>query len=435
MTDNFVRRPISSLLMGCALFALSCTDPRNDPKPEPHTPGRKTATASASAHTSATASGSTSTSSKPVVVDEAALAGLSLGKLNDREKALLVKAMDKLSSPCSDTPVPLSQCVKEKRACKLCKPAGEFLGRMVRTGATESDLETVYKARFDASVVKTVEVGKAPFKGAEDAPVTIVEFADFQCPGCREARPFMELILERFPGQVRLAYKYYQITGHDRALEAAYAAQAAHLQGKFWEMHKQLFDNKDALARSDFRKYAREIGLDLDKFNSDFDSEDTKKAVAADITQANELGLEHTPLIYVNGREMTLNPFTEEFELWVQLELEQAGVVPAEPTEKYKEMAKTLRQAPPPSDGATPQTSASASPEGSASTAPSGSAPSSASAAPSAAQPSASAPASAGAKPSASASAKPKAAPPPPAPAPKPAAPPPPAPAPAPAPQ
>lgn len=287
-------------------------------------------------------------------VTEAALVGLSLAELNPREKTSLAKAMNKLPSPCADTPVALSQCLTQKRSCKLCKPAAEFLGRMVAAGATDTDLDQVYNTRFDPTLIKTIEIGKAPFKGPKDAPVTVVEFADFQCPGCREVRHALELLLVRFPDQVRVVYKYYQISGHDRSLEAAYAAHAAHLQGKFWEMHELLFANKDALARSDFQKYAGGIGLDLQKFNAAFDSEATKKVVAADIAQADTLGLEYTPLLYVNGREMTLNPFTEELERWVQLEIEQAGQVPAEPSAKYQAMAKELRQ-PPPSPPRPPQ--------------------------------------------------------------------------------
>lgn len=299
--------------------------------------------ASGSASVSASASAAASAEAK-----DAVLSGLSLAKLNEREKATLAQAMTKLPSPCESTPVPLSQCLGEKRSCKLCKPAGELLGRLVMQGATDADLEAVYKARFDPSLVQTVEVGKAPFKGPENAPVTIVEFADFQCPGCREVRVFLDLLLERFPEQVRVVYKYYQIAGHDRSLEAAYAAHAADLQGKFWQMHELLFANKGALARSDFSKYATELALDLTKFNADFDSAATKKAVASDIAQADKLGLEYTPLLYVNGRQMTLNPYTDELEEWVKLEIEQAGKVPAAPSEKYEAMAKALRPPAPP---------------------------------------------------------------------------------------
>lgn len=342
-------RSWSAVAVGCALAALACGS--RDSKAGKDTDVTATRGSETPPIASLSASSSASSSSKEVaapVDGEAVLTGLALANMNSREKSALIAALGKLPAPCADTPVSLTQCLTEKRSCKSCKPAAEFLGRMVTAGATDTDLAVVYKARFDPSIVQAVEVGKAPFKGPKDAVVTVVEFADFQCPGCREARAFLDLLLERFPNQVRVVYKYYQITGHDRSLEAAYAAHAAHLQGKFWQMHELLFAHPEGLARSDFTKYATDIGLDLAKFDAAFSSEDSKNAVAADIAQADKLGLEYTPLLFVNGRQMTLNPYSEELELWVELDIEQAGQVPAAPSAKYEAMAKTLRQPPPP---------------------------------------------------------------------------------------
>lgn len=410
-------RSFSSTFRCLAALALlaACGDPRNDPRPEPRTSGAKpVASATASNKPTPTTSASTAPATS---FGEKALAELGGIKLNDREKTTFVAQLDRILSPCADTPVPLSQCLAEKRSCKLCKPAAELVGRMVRGGVSSAaDFDAVYKARFDATIVKNIDVGKSPFKGPADAPVTIVEWADFQCPACQGLRPYLDLMQERFPGQVKIVYKFYQITGHDRALEAAHAAQAAHLQGKFWEMHKQLFDHKDALERSDFRKYARAIELDLEKFNKDFESEEVKNAVAADIKQANDLELDATPLIYVNGRKFVLEPFTIEFENWIKLAIEEAGAVPVEPTSKYADMAKELQFVTDPGAAPAPAPSDSASPAGSA-PAPSASAPASASASASAVPATSAAPS---AKPVESAKPKPKAKAPAPAPAPAP---------------
>lgn len=370
-------------LVAATTLLVACGDPRDEPRPEPRTPGGKTAAATATATTSTTAAASSS--AKPTGVGEEAAKAVTETKLNDRERATLAAQLDLLPAPCADVPATLAQCIVEKRECRTCKPAAELVARLVRAAVPATDLAEFYKKRFDAANVKTIDIGKSPSKGPDDAAVTIVEWADFQCPACKELRPAFDLALERFPGQVRVVYKFYQITGHDRALEAAHAAQAAHNQGKFWEMHTKLFDNPEALQRTDLRKYAREIGLDLEKFKTDFDSEETKKTVAADIKQADDLGLEGTPTLYVNGRLFAMNPFSPEFEHWIALEIEQSGQTPAKPTERYEELRKELGLdklgADPgtsPIDSAIPESSASAAPTSSASAGPSAGAPASA---------------------------------------------------------
>ncbi|NUP11597.1 MAG: thioredoxin domain-containing protein [Polyangiaceae bacterium] len=368
----------SNLIAITIAFAVAaCGDPRNDPKPEPRTPGSNPVIATATASSTVASSAPTSSAKPSSRGDEAAKLLDAAKKLNDREKTELVAQLDKLSAPCADTPVTLAECIVDKRSCATCKPAAELVARLVRGGVPSAELGEFYKMRFDPANVKTIDIGNAPSKGPDDAIVTIVEWADFQCPACREVRPAFELAMERFPGQVRVVYKYYRLTipGHERALDAALAAEAAHQQGKFWEMHKKLFDNGEHLERADLRKYAREIGLDLDKFKKDMDSEETKKTVEASIKQADELGLEGTPMIFVNGRRFELNPFSKEFEHWIALDIEQAGQKPAEPTEKYNEIRKAIgldkldemEGGAGPLDSAAPATSASAEPPGSAS--------------------------------------------------------------------
>lgn len=412
-----VRRFAAALLV---LFA--CSDPRNDPKPEPRTTGHRTGP-TASATSSSTTSAQTSATPKPPSVGDKAAGSLDLGKvkLNDREKGTLAGVLESFQSPCASQPVNLAQCVVDKRDCKTCKPAAELLGRLVRQGKQPSELEEIFKLRFDDTFVKKVELGSAPTRGPADAPVTIVEWADFQCPHCNQFRFIIELMEERFPEQVKLAYKFYKldIPGHENALEAAYAAYAAKNQGKFWEMHKKLFDNQEGgLDRAAIRKFARELDLDIDKFKKDMESEETKQAVAADIKQANDLGLNGTPFIWVNGRLLPFDKlggnFLQEFEQWVKLDIELAGQTPASPTQKYQQMMDEIKAASgggdtPPEPGASGSASAGPPPDGSASAAPSASAP--VSAAPSAsASASAKAPA-ASASVAASASAKPKKAP------------------------
>ena len=101
------------------------------------------------------------------------------------------------------------------------------------------------------------------------APVTIVEFSDFQCPYCGAAHPELARLLREFDGQVKLVFKYFPLSAHERAMPAARAAEAAARQGKFWEMHDLLFEHQHELEDADCERYASALGLDMERFKAD----------------------------------------------------------------------------------------------------------------------------------------------------------------------
>jgi protein-disulfide isomerase len=322
--------PRSSTYLPLVLAALAfgCSDP-------PAPPRGGSASAPAGSASAAPAS-------------EEALAGIDTSKLTAREKKELVGQLAEIASPCPDTPVPLGVCLSEKRACKLCKPGADYLARLVRAGAPKAERQRIFEARFDPKAVQTIELGEAPAKGPADAPVTIVEWADFECPHCAMMREAIELLMERFPGQVRVVYKFYALPSHTHAKDGALAAVAAQKQGKFWELHEALFVNQSKLERQDILRYAKSLELDMEKFKADFEAAETLARVESDMKQADGLGLEGTPLIYVNGRKVlleSLNPFFDEFEAWLKLEIELAGKTPAEPSEKFKEAMRKAEEA------------------------------------------------------------------------------------------
>ena len=146
-------------------------------------------------------------------------------------------------------------------------------------------------------------VGTSPSRGPQDAPVTIVEFSDYQCPFCARSEPLIKDALTVYPNQTRLVYKHFPLTAiHPQALPAAIAAAAAQKQGKFWEMHEKLFANQRALAPEQIREYARQIGLDMKKFDADIQSDEVKAAVQEDIQLGQRVGVRGTPTIFVNGK-------------------------------------------------------------------------------------------------------------------------------------
>ncbi len=303
------------------------------------------------------ASGSGSgAAASPAGVAEAAVKKLEIQGLTQRESNELASQLGKLNAPCEE-PITLAVCIAESRACKPCMPAGKYLGKLVRLGLDPAQLKQVYELRFDPKVVKTVDPGSSPAKGPDDAIVTIVEWADFQCGGCYAMKPWLELMVERFPGQVRLVFKHFPLSKHPQAKGAAQAAVAAFNQGKFWEMYDLLFAAQETnqLGPSDLTTMAKKLKLDMDKFRTDFSSKETIKSVEDDMKQAEDLGLDGTPYIWINGRLYQLGP--TELEEWVQMDIELAGKTPAKPSEKYDELSKKLGLDQPP-----PGASASAAP-------------------------------------------------------------------------
>ncbi|MDX6271775.1 MAG: hypothetical protein QOD28_2998 [Acidobacteriota bacterium] len=151
--------------------------------------------------------------------------------------------------------------------------------------------------------------------GSANAPVTIEEFGDYQCPPCGAVFPELEKIREDYGDRVRLVFRHYPLTRiHRNALAAAHAAEAAGLQGKFWEMHGQLYRGQkswenatDADATARFAAYARTLGLDAERFARDVNSEAADKRVVADHERARSLGVDGTPTFFINGRQLPPN--------------------------------------------------------------------------------------------------------------------------------
>jgi protein-disulfide isomerase len=147
-----------------------------------------------------------------------------------------------------------------------------------------------------------VEVGDSPALGAKDAPVTIIEFSDFQCPFCATAAMTMHRLVLDYGDRVRFVYKNKPLPSHGQAALAAQTAAAAHEQGKFWEMHDLLFSNQDRLDRTSIESYARVIGLDLDRFRRALDQGDFADLIAKDAAVADELGVRGVPTFVINDR-------------------------------------------------------------------------------------------------------------------------------------
>lgn len=139
--------------------------------------------------------------------------------------------------------------------------------------------------------------------GPDHAPVTVVEYGDFECPHCKQATGTVKLLLARFENQVRFAFRHYPLEGvHPHALGAAEAAECAGGQDRFWPMHDVLFEKQQHLKLPQLRDYARTLGLDMPRFTAEMDDEIYLQRVREHQRSGDASGVRATPTFYLNGR-------------------------------------------------------------------------------------------------------------------------------------
>ncbi|VVB81415.1 Thioredoxin [uncultured archaeon] len=140
-------------------------------------------------------------------------------------------------------------------------------------------------------------------KGEANAPVTIIEFSDYQCPFCGRVEASLKTVEEKYikTGKVKLVYRDFPLGMHDKAQKAAEASECAHDQGKFWEYHDKMFANQNALDIFSLKQYAKDVGLDTDKFDKCLDSGEKASEIAKDVADANAAGVTGTPIFFING--------------------------------------------------------------------------------------------------------------------------------------
>ena len=153
-------------------------------------------------------------------------------------------------------------------------------------------------------------------KGDINAPVAVEEFADFQCPPCAALHFELRMIEAKYRPRLRVVFRQFPLEQiHKNALLAARAAEAADIQGHFWEMHDRLYEKQDewsnaADARQRFIGYAQYLRLDLKKFELDLDSEQTAQRVSADYRRGQSIQINSTPTVFANGREVLVESMT-----------------------------------------------------------------------------------------------------------------------------
>jgi len=174
-----------------------------------------------------------------------------------------------------------------------------------------------------------INLEHAPAKGPAAAPVSVVEFSDFECPFCAEVVPVVRELLKAYPTQVRLSFKHFPLPFHKHAALAHEAALAAGEQGKFWEMHDLLFAGQGAMSHEDLVSKAKELNLDMPRFLVDLDSRRFKAVVEADRKEGDRLGVDGTPFFFINGHALSGAGNLAEFKHLLDTALKEAA--PAAP--------------------------------------------------------------------------------------------------------
>ena len=193
-----------------------------------------------------------------------------------------------------------------------------------RRAALARELRTSYPVRVSLAPPRAdVDADDDPFMGPENAPVTLIEFSDFQCPYCRRVQSVLKRLMTAYHGQLRLVFRDFPLRQiHPEAQKAAEAAQCANDQGQFWQYHDRLFAADDLGVR-DLKQYAVEMGLNAESFNDCLDSEKYSQEVQSDIDEARIAGVNATPSFFVNGLPINGAVPFERFVELVELALER----------------------------------------------------------------------------------------------------------------
>jgi protein-disulfide isomerase len=251
--------------------------------------------------------------------DTAPPPGVDITKLDDFERKVFFRVLNKESSVCGKAHS-LIQSVKADRTCRRSLYAARYVARLVDNGYTDSEITDSLEKRF-RSARKQLDLTDTPVKGNPGAPVTIVEFVDYECPHCKKVQPVLRQMLEEYPDEVKVFFKHYPLGAHTNARTAAEAGVAAHRQGKFWAYNDKLWANADSLTPAAMEQFAKDVGLDVGKWRADFESEATKARVQKDRDLGEALGIASTPTIYINGRQFTDNRDPESLRDWINEEL------------------------------------------------------------------------------------------------------------------
>ena len=182
----------------------------------------------------------------------------------------------------------------------------DFLNRQQRSVGMQvylAQLRAQYDVRNLLEPARIEVEATGPSRGPEDAPITLVEFSDFECPFCVRVLPTLDQVQEAYGDQVRIVYRQFPLNAiHRNAQLSAEASLCAHAQGKFWEMHDAIFEARGKADSDGLKTMAADLGLDSEVFDGCLDSREFRDQVAADMEAGRQAGVTGTPALFINGR-------------------------------------------------------------------------------------------------------------------------------------
>ncbi|HDY88264.1 MAG TPA: hypothetical protein ENH82_09155 [bacterium] len=207
-------------------------------------------------------------------------------------------------------------CVDKKKVDEMEKAQKDILAKLDSIEKNQKEMMTLFKGRgkrpqLDYNKVYKLPLASSKIRGNPNAPVTIVEFSDFQCPYCSRLQPTLKQVLEAYPNEAKLVYKDFPLSFHKQAKNAAKAAHAAGEQGKYWEMHDLVFEKYNKLTEIMFKEFAEKLGLDMGKFMADFEGNKYDKQIQQDINLGRSVGVSGTPTLFMNGKRMKNRSFND----------------------------------------------------------------------------------------------------------------------------
>lgn len=245
--------------------------------------------------------------------------GVDVSKLDEAKAKRFYALADTLPSPCGKAHS-LRTSLAEDQSCKSASFAARYAVEMLADEASDSEIKEYYELRYkNTGARKTFKLDAAPYSGAPDAPVKVVEFFDYGCPSCKMYAPILKEALSAYPDQAVLYFKQFPLPAHVHSKGAAQAALAAHEQGKFQAMHELLFARAPNHRKPELTEYAKAIGLDMGRFEANYNA--ALSRVEADIAEGNAAGVNGTPAIFINGKEYKGPNHPKYLGLWIEEEL------------------------------------------------------------------------------------------------------------------
>ncbi len=236
--------------------------------------------------------------------------------LSEEQQKKVMYLLNNFNCTCGCTKGSWANCIKTDKKCPFNRKMGARVVRLIKAGKSNDYIMGLFdgfkigsdrrnKKKDDPNKIYPVTTMNAPSRGPEGAPITMIEYTDYQCPYCKKVQPTINALLESYPDKIRYYTMNNPLSFHKRALAAAMTARAAGRQGKFWEMHHLLFENTKALNDEDLVNYAEKLELDLEKFNKDRNDEKLKGVILKEQAQAVKNRATGTPAFFINGKKLS----------------------------------------------------------------------------------------------------------------------------------